>query len=118
MLLYESAVGMLHMASSGVSINNGPRTSGVKHLDHISPLECKFCGEVFKAAAGITRRKANEISRELTPKFEKMLWNPPAGKRFQDCFDLKTLEPTKEWLDIYLRVKQELIDMGLPLAYP
>jgi methylamine--corrinoid protein Co-methyltransferase len=118
MLLYESAVGMLHMASSGVSINNGPRTSGVKHLDHISPLECKFCGEAFRASAGISRKKANEISRELTPKFEAMLWNPPAGKKFQDCYDLKTLEPTKEWLDLYLRVKRELIDLGLPLSSP
>lgn len=106
------------MASSGVSINNGPRTSGVKHLDHISPLECKFCGEMLTASAGIRRKTANEISKVLTPKFESMLWNPPIGKRFQDCYDLKTLRPTQEWLDIYLRVKRELIDLGVPLAYP
>ena len=118
MLLYESAVGMAHMASSGVSINNGPRTSGVKHLDHISPLECKFCGEIFKACAGMTRKQANEISEVLTPKFEGMLWDPPIGKRFQDCYDIETLEPTQEWFDIYLKVKRELIEIGIPLAYP
>ena len=66
----------------------------------------------------MTRKQANEISKLLTPKFEDKLWDPPVGKRFQDCYDMKTLEPTKEWLDIYLRVKRELIDMGVPLAYP
>jgi len=118
MLLYESAVGMVQMASSGVSMHIGPRTSAVKHIDHISPLECKFCGEVLKRSAGMTREQANEIAKVLTPKFEGMLWDPPIGKRFQDCYDLKTLKPTQEWLDIYLKVKRGLIELGIPLEYP
>ena len=96
----------------------GPRTSAVKHIDHISPLECKFCGEVLKRSAGMTREQANEIAKVLTPKFEGMLWDPPIGKRFQDCYDLKTLKPTQEWLDIYLKVKRGLIELGIPLEYP
>ena len=118
MLLHESAVGMLLVSTSGASINIGPRTSGVKYLDHLSPLECKFCGEMLKKSAGMTRKQANEISKILTPKFEDKLWDPPIGKRFQDCYDMKTLMPIQEWLDIYLRVKRELMDMGVPLAYP
>ena len=118
MLLYESAVGMVQVASSGISMYVGPRTSAVKHVDHISPLECKFCGEVLKASAGMTPEQANEIARTLTPKFEGMLFDPPIGERFQDCYDLKTLKPTQEWLDLYLRVKKELINLGVPLAYP
>ena len=96
----------------------GPRTSAVKHMDHLSPLESKFCGEVLKASADMTAAKANEIARALTPKFEDMLFDPPIGKRFQDCYDLKTLKPTQEWLELYLKVKEELIDLGIPLAYP
>ena len=93
----------------GLEMNIGPRTSGVKYIDHISPLECKFCGEVLKASAGITRKQANEIAKALTPKFENLLWDPPIGKKFQDCYDLKTLKPVPEWVDIYTRVKRELI---------
>ncbi len=40
------------------------------------------------------------------------------GESFQDCYDLKILKPTPEWLDIYLKVKRELIELGIPLEYP
>ena len=118
MMLYESAVGMLNISASGVSLYRGPRSGGGKHADHLTPLECKFCGEVLKKSAGMTRKQANEIAKVLIPKYENMLQNPPAGKRFQDCYDLKTLEPTKEWHGIYLKVKRELIDLGVPLDLP
>ncbi len=118
MLLYESAVAMLNISASGGAGYVGPRTSGTKYIDHITPLECKFCAEVLKYSAGMTRKQANEIVKELIPKYESMLWDPPIGKSFRDCYDLKTLKPTQEWLDIYLKVKKELIELGVPLKYP
>ncbi len=118
MLLYESAVAMLNLSSSGVASTLGPRTSGTKYADHITPLECKFCAEVIKRSAGMTRKKANEVVKMLIPKYESMLWHPPIGKSFRDCYDIKTLTPTQEWLDIYLKVKRELIELGVPLEYP
>jgi methylamine--corrinoid protein Co-methyltransferase len=118
MLLYESAVAMLNLSSSGVASTLGPRTSGTKYADHITPLECKFCAEVIKRSAGMTRKKANEVAKMLIPKYESMLWHPPIGKSFRDCYDIKTLTPTQEWLDIYLKVKRELIELGVPLEYP
>ena len=118
MMLYESAVGMLNISTSGVSLYRGPRSGGGKHADHLTPLECKFCGEVLKKSAGMTRKQVNEIAKVLIPKYEDKLREPPAGKRFQDCYDLETMEPTKEWLDIYLKVKREIIELGVPLDYP
>ena len=118
MLLYESAVAMMNMSVSGVSGANIPRTSATKHRDHLSPLECKFCAEVLKSCAGMSRRQANEIAKVLIPRYENMLWDPPIGKNFRDCYDIKTLTPTQEWLDIYLKVKRELIELGVPLQYP
>ena len=118
MLLYESAVGVLNISSAGVSIYRGPRSGGGKHANHLTPLECKFCGEVLKKSAGMTRKQVNEIVKVLLPKYENMLGDPPTGKSFQDCYDLQKLEPTQEWLDIYLKVKKELIELGVPLNYP
>jgi len=66
----------------------------------------------------MTRKQANEIVKVLIPKYESMLWNPPIGKSFRDCYDMNTLKPTQEWLNIYLKVKQELIELGVPLEYP
>ncbi|MDP2931133.1 MAG: monomethylamine:corrinoid methyltransferase [Chloroflexota bacterium] len=115
MLLYESAVAMVNLSASGAAGYLGPRTSGSKYANHITPLECKFCAEVLKGAAGLTRKQANEIAKVLIPKYEADLYNPHIGKSFKDCYDLKTLEPTKEWLDIYLKIKKELIDLGVHL---
>ncbi|MFC1956218.1 monomethylamine:corrinoid methyltransferase [Chloroflexota bacterium] len=117
MLLYESAVAMVNLSASGSAGYVGPRTSGTKYANHISPLECKFCAEVLKASAGMTRQQVNEIVKALIPKYEGDLYHPHIGKSFPECYDLETLKPTQEWLDIYLKVKKELIELGIPLAY-
>ena len=118
MLLYETAVAMLNSSTSGAPGYLGPRTAGSKYANHITPLDCKFCAEVLKAAAGMTRKQANEIAKVLIPKYEADLYTPPIGKSFKDCYDLSTLEPTREWLDIYHKVKSELIELGVPLECP
>jgi hypothetical protein len=38
---------------------------------------------------------------------------PPSGKRFQECFDLKTENPTEGYQRLYAEVKDELISMGI-----
>ena len=118
MLLYESAVGMMNLSASGAEMVVEPRSAGGRYTDYLTPLECKFCGEVLKRSAGMTRKKVNEIAKVLIPKYEGMLLNPPKGKSVRECYDLKTLKPTQEWLDIYLKVKKELIELGVPLEYP
>ena len=61
------------------------------------------------------REDANEIVKKLIPKYEDRLRRPPKGKSFPECFDVKTLKPSKEWLDIYQRVSKEFEDLGVPL---
>ena len=115
MLLYESAVGVLNISVSGVSMYHGPRSGGGKYADHLTPLECELCGRVLKRSAGMTRKKANEIVKVLIPKYEDQLRNPAKGKSFQDCYDLKTLQPLPEWQNMYLKVKKELVNQGLSI---
>jgi methylamine--corrinoid protein Co-methyltransferase len=81
-------------------------------------LECKFNAEVFKKSAGLKRSDVNEIVKKLIPKYEDNLKNPPKGKSFTECYNIETLKPTQEWLDIYRKVKKEAIDLGIPLDYP
>ena len=115
MLLYEDAVSMLMYSASGGCGCFTTRTSGTRHAEFITPLECKFCCELLHCSAGMTRKQVNEIVKVLIPKYENMLWDPPQGKGFRELFDLETLKPKKEYLDLYLKVKKELIDMGVPL---
>jgi hypothetical protein len=63
----------------------------------------------------MTRRDANEIVKALLAKYEPHLKNPPEGQRFQDCFNIDTLEPTPQHYDVYTNAKAELRQLGLPL---
>ncbi len=39
------------------------------------------------------------------------------GKSFTECFDQKTLRPSKEWADIGDKVKKDIESHGLALPY-
>lgn len=115
MLLYESAVGMMNLAVSGVSSCTGTRSAGGKYTNYLTPLEIKFAGEVFKKTAGMSREQANDIANKLLPSYEGQLGNPPKGKSFLECYNQDTLQPSDEWLKIYETVKDKVIKAGIPL---
>jgi methylamine--corrinoid protein Co-methyltransferase len=116
-ILYEMAVGSLDDAASGCAWQAGNRSAGGRYLNHTTPLEQKFAAEVLKSSAGMKRVDANEIVKVLIPKYEEMLKNPPKGRSFTECYDIKTLTPTREWQEIYDRVWKELEDLDLPRLY-
>jgi methylamine--corrinoid protein Co-methyltransferase len=115
MLLWESAAIMSALSVSGASVVIGPRSAGGKYSNHLSPLECRLCGEALRAAAGLKREAVNELVLQLLMKYGDKLRNPDVGVPFAECYDLKTLEPVVEWREMYDSVKSELIDMGLPI---
>jgi hypothetical protein len=45
--------------------------------------------------------------------YEKSHKNPPSGKPFSELYNVDTLEPNEEWLDIYHRVSDDILHMGL-----
>lgn len=114
-LLYEIAAGVGTIASSGSSLTTGPRTAGGKLHDYMTPLECRFIGEISHKASPIEPRKMNEIVKQLLPLYESTLKDPDVGRPFQQAYDIKTLQPIPEWEEIYRRVKHEVVQMGIPL---
>ena len=112
-LLHETAAIAIAHVTSGVSTEIGTRPTGCKYPDYASGLENKFCAEVCKASAGLKRSDANEIAKAIIPKYEERLKRPLKGKSFTECTDVKTLKPTKEWLEIYDRVWKEIEDLGI-----
>jgi hypothetical protein len=40
----------------------------------------------------------------------------PVGKSFQEVYDLKTIQPTKEWLELYGEVVEEVSGWGLLIS--
>ncbi|MBA7629853.1 hypothetical protein ES703_37360 [subsurface metagenome] len=66
---------------------------------------------------GMRRAEANEIVNTLLPKYENNLDNPPKGKKYQECYDIKTLEPSREFTELYGGIKKELASYGLKFKY-
>ncbi len=114
-LLYEIAAGVATIASSGATMTTGPRTAGGKLHDYLTPLECRWVAEIGHKASGLQPKQANEIVKALLPKYEADIKNPDVGKSFHEAYDIKTMKPTEEWDSLYRRVKDEVIELGIPL---
>jgi len=57
----------------------------------------------------------NEILEKLVSSYENDYKTAPVGKRFQECYDVKTVKPTDEYLKIYDKAVGTLRDLGLAI---
>jgi methylamine--corrinoid protein Co-methyltransferase len=112
MCLYEQATTRIADEANGIGMIYSANAANSEH-DHSTGLEARWVCEVGDAVTGIGLDDANELLKTLVPKYEDRLKNPPKGKRFQECYDLETLTPSKEYVELYARVKKELEDLGI-----
>ena len=66
-----------------------------------TPDEPQFGIEVAQAILGMDRKEANDICLKLLERYEKDLVNPPTGKKYQECFNVKDSTPTVEYRGFY-----------------
>jgi len=114
-LLYEVAANAIAITVSGGHLE------GVGSADGLYPngtgLEARWMGEVGHAVAkqGVTLKEANEIVKKLLVLYESVFkmedGNP--GVRFDQAYDLKTLQPLTAWQHMYDSVKARVREMGL-----
>ncbi|HUI86071.1 MAG TPA: monomethylamine:corrinoid methyltransferase [Nitrososphaerales archaeon] len=115
MLLRETAAIAIADSVSGVALEIGTRPAACRYKDYGSALENKFFAEVLKSSArNLKLPDANEIVKALLPKYEDKLRDPPKGKSFPECTDLRTLRPSAEWAAMYDGEWNELVGLGLP----
>lgn len=112
MYFYETAAYVLAAVTSGVSAQ-APLPARATLIDHITPLEMKFSIELAHAAASLTRKDANKIVKRLLAKYEGDIEQAPEGKKYQECYDLKTEEPRPDYLRLYDEMKKELEEEGI-----
>jgi methylamine--corrinoid protein Co-methyltransferase len=115
-LLYESAAMALTATVSGTARLMGPRSAGGTIPGHCSGLEARFAGEVGHAAAGMSREQASLLMQRIVPEYVDLLQTDMRGKRFDDVYDLDTLQPTAEWLGIYDQTVEEITGLGVPFS--
>ncbi len=77
-------------------------------------IEGRWGGELARAAAGIKVSDGVEIVKELLGKYEdKAKVGMPEEDHILKRYDMKTLKPDKEYIELYSKMKRELQDMGL-----
>ena len=67
------------------------------------------------AATHLNREQADQIVQRALGEYEDLLDKKPFGRPFPEVYDITTVQPTKEWLDLYDQVKQEVIGWGVPI---
>ncbi len=116
MNFYETATQVITCIVSGSSIEGGSAAKNVL-IDHSTPMEPLWASEVAHSVIGMSRVQANEIVNRLLSKYENNLGNPPQGKKYQECYDINTLEPSREFVELYRRIKKEVAGFGLKFKY-
>jgi methylamine---corrinoid protein Co-methyltransferase len=111
-LLYECAAGAVVGTVCGFNMQ-GAGTTGGFNQDHTTGLETSFIAEVSRASLGLTRQEAAELIPRIMPGYIDTLHNPNRGKPFKDVYDVETVLPRQEWLDMYYRVKEDVAKFGL-----
>lgn len=112
MALQESAMRSIEAAVSGASLY-APRVSRSRMNAGQTPFEAEWMIEVSDAVikAGLKRSEANMILNSIAIKIEDK--KPVRGKTIQDCYDLVKHKPSREYEEIYRRVKNYLAEQGL-----
>jgi methylamine--corrinoid protein Co-methyltransferase len=113
-VLWEIAAASVASTVSGIHQGGVGATGGSKE-DHTSGLENRFNAQVSHSCLGMSREEANGYVLEFLSKYEQSHQDPPAGKSFSQIYKLDPLEPTEEWLDLYNKVSDDIVKIGLDI---
>lgn len=116
MYFYEAAAVNLCCVSSGYGGIQTVHPAKAVIDDSITPMEALFNVETAYAATGMKPQRASELVNQLLGKYERQIENAPPGKRYQECYDLKTRKPSEDYARLYDGVKEELVKMGIPFS--
>lgn len=112
MCFYEIAATVINAVVSGASIEFGGVAKAVE-VDHFTPMEPRWASEVAHGVVGMSRSQGNEIVKKLLAKYEENIPNAPKGKTYEQCWDMKTKQPIREYRQFYQKIKAELAELGV-----
>ena len=113
MCLLETATQAICDTVSGRELLSGVAPGKGVLQDKATGLEARMLGEASSAACGLTTEAANNVVDNILRRYELNYKNAPAGKKFQECYDLDTLRPSQEYLDIYEGAMHEISMCGM-----
>jgi len=115
MCLLEVAAQAIMDTASGRELISGAAASKGVVKDKTTGMEARMMGEAATVAAGMELSTVNKILDNIIASYKDNYAKPPAGKRFQECYDVKEIKPTDEYLDVYQRALNTLSKCGIDI---
>lgn len=114
--LYEEAAAYIAYTCSGMAWSWGyllhPGQSGEPKTD----LSGEMVNKVVQAVSGMEREEANELANKVVGLYEPHWDQEEKGRPYSYYYDLKTLTPSQELVDLHRRVEEKLASLGVPLS--
>ena len=109
MHFHEFSAWIIGSVASGSSIEVGPSGKGTA-IDYTSPMASFLGTGVAHSVVGMSRKEASAIVDTLLNEYEEQLPNPPRGQKYQECFDIVTGKPNKQFVTLYREIKGKMAD--------
>ncbi|OPY31046.1 MAG: Monomethylamine methyltransferase MtmB1 [Methanomassiliicoccales archaeon PtaU1.Bin124] len=116
MCLLETAAQAMVDTASGRELLSGSAAAKGVATDSTTGMEARIMGEAAIATAGLKVDDVNQLVDTLVKTYETGYAKAPTGKTFQECYDVKMVYPTKEYMEIYDRAVAKMKNIGIPLA--
>jgi len=113
MCLLESAAQAITDTASGREILSGVASAKGVSTDLFTAMEARMMGEAAYAVSGMDLHEVNVLLDKLIATYEGDYKTAPQGKKFQECYDVKKLVPTDEYVQVYDEAVKILTDLGL-----
>jgi methylamine--corrinoid protein Co-methyltransferase len=115
MCLLETAAQAINDTVSGRELLSGSAAAKGVVLDKFTGMEARIMGEAARCAAGQSVSDMNETIQKLLDIYQPHYVDAPAGVTFQECYDVTTVRPKKEYLEVYDKAVQTIRDCGLDI---
>lgn len=114
MCFLENAAQALVDAASGREFSAMSASAKGSALDKTTGMEARFAGKTLQAASGMKVEDVNYALDAIIKQYESVM-DIPEGYRFQDCYDLSTLEPTSFHQEVYAITADKLRPLGIDI---
>jgi methylamine--corrinoid protein Co-methyltransferase len=86
-----------------------------RHPERGTGMEARICAEAghLVARQRLTRTEANRVVKSVLGLYEDKLDDAPLGLSLSECYDLDRLQPTREYVELYERIKEQMGNLGM-----
>lgn len=115
MMIDETAVFAGACTASGVDVLFGAAARCGTEVDAYSGMDGRITAEIGRACAKLSISDMNEFCIKLSKTYTDAVTTGkvPAGKKFNECYDIKSVRPSEEFENLWTKSKAKLADMGL-----